>query len=59
MQILKSLRQAVARFVQWAQAQARVATIAMGQWRRQKASDAAETERLDRLRNPSKYLGKS
>jgi hypothetical protein len=28
------------------------------QWRRQLTPSRAETERLDRIRNPSKYLGK-
>ena len=28
-------------------------------WRRQTARDELEAERLDRIRNPSKYLGKS
>lgn len=29
------------------------------QWRRQAVVDEREAERLDRIRNPSKYLGKS
>lgn len=29
------------------------------QRRRQRGADASEVERLDRIRNPSKYLGKS
>jgi len=32
---------------------------AVSQWRRQAVLDAMEAERLDRIRNPSKYRGKS
>jgi hypothetical protein len=58
MQILKLLRQASARFVRQAQAHVQAATSAMRQSSEQQALDALEAERLDRLRNPSKYLGK-
>ena len=33
--------------------------MAVQQWRRQTVLEALEAERLDRIRNPSKYLGKS
>ena len=33
--------------------------IAVRQWRRHTVLDELEAERLDRIRNPSKYLGKS
>ena len=33
-------------------------TVALGQRRRQFALNELENERLDRIRNPSKYLGK-
>lgn len=36
----------------------RSVAIAIKQRRQQIALDAAEAERLDRIRNPSKYLGK-
>jgi hypothetical protein len=32
--------------------------LALGERRRQSARNALEDERLDRIRNPSKYLGK-
>lgn len=36
----------------------RLVTQALEQRRRQSALDELEAERLDRIRNPSKYLGK-
>ena len=36
----------------------RAVAIAIAQRRQQIALDVAEAERLDRIRNPSKYLGK-
>jgi hypothetical protein len=36
----------------------RLTTIVLKQRRRQVALDELEAERLDRIRNPSKYLGK-
>jgi hypothetical protein len=36
----------------------RAVVAAFQQWRRQFALNAFEVERLDRIRNPSKYLGK-
>ncbi len=58
MPILKHLRRAFVRFVEYAQALSQAAAKAAEQRRRQPALDALEAERLDRLRNPSKYLGK-
>jgi hypothetical protein len=31
---------------------------AVKQWQRQNVANALEAERLDRIRNPSKYVGK-
>jgi hypothetical protein len=59
MQILKLLRRGSVRFVKRARALSQAAAIAVKQWRRQPVLDALEAERLDRIRNPSKYLGKS
>jgi hypothetical protein len=59
MHILKLLRRRAVRFVKQALALFQAAAVALKQWRRQPVLDALEAERLDRLRNPSKYLGKS
>jgi hypothetical protein len=59
MQILKLLRQKSVRFVKHARALSQAAATAVKQWRRQPVVDALEAERLDRIRNPSKYPGKS
>jgi len=58
MQILKLLRQETGRLVRQARALFQAAAIAVKQWRQQPVVDALEAERLDRIRNPSKYLGK-
>jgi hypothetical protein len=59
MHILRLLRQGCVRFVKQVRAFCQAAAIALKQWRRQPVLDALEAERLDRIRNPSKYLGKS
>ena len=59
MHMLKLLRQGSVRFVKQARAFSQAAAIALKQWRRQRVVNALEAERLDRIRNPSKYLGKS
>jgi hypothetical protein len=33
--------------------------LALKRWRQNAALDALEADRLDRIRNPTKYLGKS
>lgn len=58
MSFLNFLRRAFVRFVEKAQGFSQAAANAAEQRRRQPALDALEAERLDRLRNPSKYLGK-
>jgi hypothetical protein len=58
MDIMKLLRQLCRRFLQHVQALAQAVAIAVRQWRLQPGLDALEAERLDRIRNPSKYLGK-
>jgi hypothetical protein len=37
----------------------RLVLAALRQWRRRTVLNDREAERLDRIRNPSKYLGKS
>ena len=59
MQILKLLRREFLRYLKQARALSQGTAFAMKQWRQQPAVDALEAERLDRIRNPSKYLGKS
>jgi hypothetical protein len=59
MQLLKRLREKSIRFVQQVRTLSRSAARAVKPWRRQAILDEAEAERLDRIRNPSKYLGKS
>jgi hypothetical protein len=53
------LRQFAIRFLKQAQALSQAAAVAVKRWPRQRALGAMEAERLDRIRNPSKYLGKS
>lgn len=59
MSFLKLLRQESVRFARQARTLSQAAALAVKQWRRQPVLDALEAERLDRIRNPSKYLGKS
>jgi len=58
MHMLKLLHQETVRFVKRALALCQVAAAAPKRWRRQQALATMEAERLDRIRNPSKYLGK-
>jgi hypothetical protein len=55
---LKLLRQEFLRFIEGAQALVLAAGSAVKRRWRQRALDALEAERLDRIRNPSRYLGK-
>jgi hypothetical protein len=59
MEILKFLRQMSVRFAGQTRDLFRATIIAVTQRRRQTVLDELEAERLDRIRNPSKYLGKS
>jgi hypothetical protein len=59
MRILKLLLQGFVVLVKHARALPRTASMAVKQRRRQTVLDELEAERLDRIRNPSKYLGKS
>jgi hypothetical protein len=59
MEILKFLRQMSVRFVGQTRDLLQATIIAVTQRRRQIVLDEREAERLDRIRNPSKYLGKS
>ena len=58
MQILKLFCLIVANLVKQAFCLPHSIAIAVKQRRRQGALDEREAERLDRIRNPSKYLGK-
>ncbi len=58
MPMLKLLRQQSLRFVKQARALYQAAAQSVKLWRQQPGLDALEAERLDRIRNPSKYLGK-
>lgn len=57
--MLKRVRQAILRFFRGGLALGQAVAGAPKQWRQQQEMDAEEVERLDRIRNPSKYLGKS
>ena len=59
MQILKLIYLTIARLTQRAWTLPQSAAIALRQRRRQISRSEFEAERLDRIRNPSKYLGKS
>jgi len=56
--MLKHLCQATVSLVKQARLLPQSVTIAVNQKRRQIALHGLEAERLDRIRNPSKYLGK-
>ena len=58
MNILKTIYQTLAALVKQALLVPRSVAIATRLKRRQVARDEFEAERLDRIRNPSKYLGK-
>jgi hypothetical protein len=58
MQTLKHLYEAILHLARQAWLLPRTASITVRHWRRQIARNDREAERLDRIRNPSKYLGK-
>ena len=58
MQMLKSIFEAIVSLIKQAWRFPQLAAVAIKQKRRRFALDVLETERLDRIRNPSKYLGK-
>ena len=58
MPLLKSIYQAAIRLVKQIWSLPQTVSIAREERRRQGHLDELEAERLDRIRNPSKYLGK-
>ena len=58
MRLLKLIRQTIVSLVQEAWWLPQSVRVALKRRRRQASLDEAEAERLDRIRNPSKYLGK-
>jgi hypothetical protein len=58
MQKQKHSRRAIIHLVKQAWSLPQFVVIAVKQWRRQIVLNEREAERLDRIRNPSKYLGK-
>ncbi len=58
MRTLKLIRQAIIHLVKQARLLAQSVAIPVLQRRRQIVLNELEAERLDRIRNPSKYLGK-
>jgi hypothetical protein len=58
MHALKLLRQAIIHLVKQAWLLPQSLAIAVKQWRHQAVLNDLEAERLDRIRNPWKYLGK-
>ena len=58
MQLLKRILQAIAKFVKATWFLPESILVAIKQKRRQTRVDESEVERLDRIRNPAKYLGK-
>ena len=59
MHILKFICLAIIQLAKQAWLLPQAIAMAVQQWRRQTVLEALEAERLDRIRNPSKYLGKS
>jgi HD-like signal output (HDOD) protein len=59
MQLLKLICQSVVGLLKQAWRFPHSVALALRQKRRQLALNLLEAERLDRIRNPSKYLGKS
>ena len=57
-QKLRHLRLSIMHLVKQAWLLPRFVVIAIKRWRRQIVLDEREAERLDRIRNPSKYLGR-
>jgi hypothetical protein len=58
MHVLKLLWQTIVNLFKQACQLPHAVAVALKQRRRQFALNAIEAERLDRIRNPSKYLGK-
>ncbi len=58
MRVLKLIFGTIARFARRAWLLPQSLTIAVKERRLQTVRDEVEAERLDRIRNPSKYLGK-
>ncbi len=58
MHMLKHLCQAIVSLVKQARLLLQSVAIAINQKRRQIALHGREAERIDRIRNPSKFLGK-
>ena len=58
MHTLKLMRQAIIQMIKQAWLLPQSVVIAVNQWRRQAVLNELEAERLDRIRNPWKYLGK-
>jgi hypothetical protein len=58
MPILRRLRRTSTRFHIQARAVVQAAARAVTRWWRQPVAAALEAERIDRIRNPAKYLGK-
>jgi hypothetical protein len=58
MQILKTIRQIIDNLIKQAWGLPQAIRMAIKQRRRQIVLDDLEAERLDRIRNPWKYLGK-
>jgi hypothetical protein len=57
--MLNRMRRTSVRCLRQAGSLAQAAATALKEWRLQAIREASEAERLDRIRNPSKYLGKS
>jgi hypothetical protein len=58
MQILQRIYQSTISLAKWIWSLPRSAALAAQQKRRQTVLNELEAERLDRIRHPSKYLGK-
>jgi hypothetical protein len=58
MYILEVICRTIVNLVKQAWLLPQTVTMALQQRRRQLARDEVETERLDRIRNPSKYVGR-
>jgi hypothetical protein len=59
MHLLKLIRQTAGRLIQRIQMMADSIRLDAHRRRQRPAMDALEAERIDRIRNPLKYLGKS
>ena len=58
MRISKFMRLTSRQLAKWARVVSETVAPGFKNWRRPVEVDEAEAERLDRIRNPSKYLGK-